>query len=178
MPRKSDDRGRRDKMAMEPTIPSASVRRKMPDMLTEPRVVEPRSGGSTRWVVVALVAAVAVAFWGLSERGPRKADAPAPGSETTATPASAPAAAPASPPRSTSRKEKPATAPAPATTPPATPSGSARAAGAPTAAPAEAAPPSVAAMPVHKRPHQKKKKKPKAAKLPRLPSPPPPDNRP
>src|SRR4051812_30025368 len=93
MPRKPDDKGRREKLALEPTIPSTSVKRKMPDLFTEPRVIEPRTGGSTKWVVAALVAAVAAAFWGLSERGPKKPD-PAAAAATGETTAIPPAKAP------------------------------------------------------------------------------------
>jgi hypothetical protein len=175
MPRQPEDKGRREKLALEPTIPSTSVKRRMPDLQTEPRVVEPPSGGSTKWVVLALVAAVAAAFWGLSERGPKKVDPAA----ATATGETTPTVPPPTPAKPSSRPGRPAGA----ATPPGTaassaPAGSTAAAG----APGEAAPPTVAAMPTHKVFHHRHKKvvnrKAKAVKLPRLPAPPPPDNRP
>jgi hypothetical protein len=154
-----NEKSRRAKAAMEPTLPATGLKAGLPDLASERRADEDRSGGSMPWVVVGLVACVAVAFWWLSGRAPKTAPPAAPAVAAPPT-----VAAPAKPTKPTATTVaapgKPLT-PAPA---------------APPLPPATASPaPAVATAPSLQKHHHHKKqaKKQKPVKLPRLPSPPP-----
>ncbi|HEX9105016.1 MAG TPA: hypothetical protein VF997_22550 [Polyangia bacterium] len=164
-----DDKARRDKLGIEPTIPATDVK-SLTDFASERQPFQSGAGGPKIWIIVLLVAGVGAAFWWFSGDGAHKAAPTAAAPATAAAPK--PAAAPTAAPPATATKPaaaatKPAATPAPAAAPAAD-------------APSPAAAGAPAASPAHKRAvkrHTKKKpaSKHKDVKLPRLPSPPPAD---
>src|SRR6185312_13269868 len=97
MSSEADDKARRDQLGIEPTIPATDLRASLPDLSHERRPPDGDGGGPTVWVIVGLVAAVAIAFWWLTGKrtaapAPAATPAPATSPKPAATPASAPPA--------------------------------------------------------------------------------------
>jgi hypothetical protein len=191
MPTEEEDQERRQKLAIEPTIPATDMRHGIADLSHERRPTDVDSGGGAPiWVIVALVAAVGVAFWWFTgKHAPAPATSPSAVAEpakpaptaAAAAPAARPTAKPAakSAPSTPAAARPPAAAPATATPPSTAPAATAPAAHTATTAPATTepetpAPPAHKVAHAHKR-HKKPKTRAKEVKLPRLPVPPPSD---
>jgi hypothetical protein len=167
--------GRREDIATEPTLPAADFKGTLPDLSRERPLADDGRGSATTWVIVVLIALVAVAFWWLTDRVPKPpakpplTTSPAPPSPPApAKHAVAPAPAKSPSPRSSLPSPSlpsPASLPSPPPLPPVQQ---------PSLAPV--APAKTIATVEHPRHHKKKPAhKPKPVKLPRLPAPPPPD---
>ena len=177
MSRDRDDREKRERMAIEPTIPATDVRAGVPDFSSERPAADAGPGRATVGVIVGVVVVVGALFLWLG------GSKPAPAAATTA--AAAPSTSAATKPSTSAATKpakaaaKPAAAASAAAPPVAAPAANAKSTTAPAAA-AESAPAAhlhAAATPAHKR-HKKptaRAAKHKEVKLPRLPSPPPAD---